>query len=136
MHSEDMDNEITVFLDEDRRRLNFTQRIREELANEILNDEEKPWKKNRTMAEMLVSLLKDMDNTTLSVAKLRMNQKENDNNSAMIDMVNKVLDMANDNNVIETRSRDLKLDHKPDVVPGEIDIGVVTLDYKDFTDEE
>ena len=82
MHSEDMDNEITVFLDEDRRRLNFTQRIREELANEILNDEEKPWKKNRTMAEMLVSLLKDMDNTTLSVAKLRMNQKENDNNSA------------------------------------------------------
>lgn len=126
MDEENKDDILTL---EDKRKLNLTASIRENIITTITA---KGIPEDKDMQTLLIKALDGLDNNTLSQAKLRVDKNNKDKDEMINALVSEFL-MRSPGRVIESESKRETiptLDDSfvlTDVVPGEKDIGTVDL---------
>lgn len=131
MDKEDKDDILSL---EDKRKLNLTASIREQI---ITFTTQKGIPKDKDTQNFLIKALDGLDANTLSQAKLKIDKNNKDQNEMAVALVGEFL-MRSTGRIIETNTKREtipELDDNfilTDVVPGEKDIGTVELTLQEI----
>jgi len=131
MDKEDKDDVLSL---EDKRKLNLTASIREQI---ITFTTQKGIPEDKDTQNFLIKALDGLDTNTLSQAKLKIDKNNKDQNEMAVALVGEFL-MRSTGRIIETNTKREtipELDDNfilTDVVPGEKDIGTVELTLQEI----
>ena len=115
---------------EEQRVINLTQNVRERLVNSMIVNGQMP--DDNEDRSVLLMALRDLDKTTLTTAKLRIDNKQADGLASAADIVGKLLSQTTLRKN-EPRQLDIPEEHLViDLVPGEIDQGITTFSYDEM----
>lgn len=132
MNNIDIIEESTVFNHEESRILNKTNKIREQIVDQMSADG-LPTKAHEIA--VLNQTLNDMDKQVMDKVKIRSKQEEDNNKNKTITMVAEILGRidANKGKVMSNREIDLPDNYLPkDIVPGETEINPDKLSLSEF----
>lgn len=131
MDKEDKDDVLSL---EDKRKLNLTASIREQI---ITFTTQKGIPEDKDTQNFLIKALDGLDTNTLSQAKLKIDKNNKDQNEMAVALIGEFL-MRSTGRIIETNTKREtipELDDNfilTDVVPGEKDIGTVELTLQEI----
>lgn len=114
---------------EDKRKLNLTASIRENIINALTKNGTIP--DDKDSQTFLIKALDGLDSNTLNQAKLKVDKDKNDSNQAISDTITNFLLRYNGEPIkTDEKNTEYELDNThvlTDLVPGEKDIGTINL---------
>lgn len=114
---------------EEQRIINLAQNVRERLVNSMIVNGQMP--DDNEDRSVLLMALRDLDKSTLTTAKLRIDNKQADGMASAADIIGRLLSQAPSRRpaaALEIPEDDLVID----LVPGEIEQGITTFSYEDM----
>jgi hypothetical protein len=128
-----MSENSNVFDLDDSARLNKTLKIRETIMDDLMSNGVPTDKEDRSF---LISMMDSIDRTVLGKARIKSDEQANKSQQEATDIVAKVLSSLSGVNSPSNKRTQmpvlLESDYKLDLVPGETDIGMQSLDLDTF----
>ncbi len=119
---------------EDKRKLNLTASVRENIIVTLTKDGKIP--QDKDSQTLLIKALDGLDNNTLNQAKLKVDKEKNDSNQGISDTITNFLLRYHGEPVkSEEINTQFELDNSHtlnDIVPGETDIGTMNLTIEEI----